>query len=409
MAVRKKTLTISDYKKENEILRKELDKLHKSYSCHICGDFKSKLGFYASSDLLSKTKLTPICKDCARKIALNVDDKGMEHNPTKESVIKALLYLNKPFVGSVWEKACSEAESSTSSAKLTNAWGNYMRTISGKTYNGLTFQNSDFFVDKEEQKALTNDDIEQIDIGDREQMMKDRSYVISLLHYDPFAEEPIASQPLLYSQLVGFLDSSEDANDDMLRISSSVSIVRGFEQLKRIDDTLARLMMSSGGVERNAGAIKTLQDSKDRITRNIATHAEQSCISLKHSKNAKKGENTWTGKVKKVKDINLREGEVNGFDIWTAKGMQQVMEMSDASIMKQLALDESEWSDMVAEQRKKIRQLDEDMKSYQEIARILLRENIDLRDTLAEKGLLDEESIVNLDQLYSCFSDRSDE
>jgi hypothetical protein len=72
---------------------------------------------------------------------------------------------------------------------------------------------------------------------------------------------------------------------------------------------------------------------------------------LKNSKNSIRGENTWTGKIKKIKDLNLRSAEVNGFDIATCRGMQQVQEISDASIMKQLALDESEWSDMVATMR----------------------------------------------------------
>ena len=142
--------------------------------------------------------------------------------------------------------------------------------------------------------------------------------------------------------------------------------------------------------------------------------AEQSCISQKHNKNSKKGENTWTGKIKMLKDLNLREAENNGFDIGTCRGMQQVLEISDASIMKQLALDESEWSDMVAEQRQKIVSLQSEKDIYKEINRILLRENIDLRDTLSENNLLDESSLQNLKQLFSAFSeiekeDESDE
>ena len=42
---------------------------------------------------------------------------------------------------------------------------------------------------------------------------------------------------------------------------------------------------------------------------------------------------------------------------------------------------------------------------YKEINRILLRENIDLRDTLSENDLLDESSLQNLKQLFSAFSD----
>ena len=112
-----------------------------------------------------------------------------------------------------------------------------------------------------------------------------------------------------------------------------------------------------------------------------------------------------------LKDLNLREAENNGFDIGTCRGMQQVLEISDASIMKQLALDESEWSDMVAEQREKIVQLQSERDIYKEINRILLRENIDLRDFLSENDLLDESNLQNLKQLFSAFSeiDKDDE
>ena len=153
------------------------------------------------------------------------------------------------------------------------------------------------------------------------------------------------------------------------------------------------------------GEIKSLLDAKQKISATISTLAEQSCLSLKHNKNASKGENTWTGKIKKLKEMDLREAEVNGFDIGTCRGMQQVLEMSDASIMKQLRLDESEWSDMVADQRKMIVDLQNERDVYKEVNRILLRENLDLRDVLEDNNLLDVESLNNLKDLFSPFGD----
>jgi hypothetical protein len=81
--------------------------------------------------------------------------------------------------------------------------------------------------------------------------------------------------------------------------------------------------------------------------------------------------------------------------------MQQVLEISDASILKQLALDESEWSDMVAEQRQLLTKIQKQRDVYKEINRILLRENLDLRDTLEENKLLDENNFSNLKNLFS--------
>ena len=235
--------------------------------------------------------------------------------------------------------------------------------------------------------------------------LKNKKDVVRLLSYDPFEKEAISDQPFLYSQLLGLLDSSEDANDDMMRTASAISIVRGFLQQSKIDDAVAKLMTDIKEVQHNSATIKSLQDSKGRITGIIKDLAAESCISLKNNKNSKKGENTWTGKIKKIKDLNLREGEINGFDIATCKGMQQVMDMSNASIIKQLRLDESEYSDMIAEQREMITQLQSDLNNYKEISRILLRENIDLKDFLEEKNISIDEDLVDLNDLFSCFSE----
>ena len=67
--------------------------------------------------------------------------------------------------------------------------------------------------------------------------------------------------------------------------------------------------------------------------------------------------------------------------------MKQVMDLSNASIMKTLALDESEWSDMVAEQRQKIVDLQRDLDKYIEISRILLRENLDMVENFGKRVL----------------------
>ena len=64
---------------------------------------------------------------------------------------------------------------------------------------------------------------------------------------------------------------------------------------------------------------------------------------------------------------------------------------------------------MLAQQREMITNLHRDIAHYKEISRILLRENFDLRDTMREKGMLSEEDLVDLDNVYSCFSDVSEE
>lgn len=58
-----------------------------------------------------------------------------------------------------------------------------------------------------------------------------------------------------------------------------------------------------------------------------------------------------------------------------------------SAILKSLNLDESEYSDMLANQTKKIYELEQQKDGYEEVARILLKENIDLKDLLAKNNI----------------------
>ena len=381
-------LTAAQLKKKVETQEEKIKLLKEGAWCYMCDTHKARDKFYVSTDPMNKSGLTPICKDCARKIALKIGKDKVEHEPDKNSVIETMRYLNKPFLSKLWDASIQESENLASGKVRSNGYYSYVKNVAMGQYNTMTFKDSDIFdnhaVEDEAPKEQTTEE-ELIEshagLDTYDSFLKNKNDVIRLLSYDPFEKEDIADQPFLYSQLLGLLDSSEDANEDMMRTSSAISIVRGFLQQSKIDDTISKLMCDISNIERNSATIKSLQESKGKITSVITSLAQDSCISLKHNKNAKKGENTWTGKIKKIKSLNLRSGEVNGFDIDTCRGMQQVQEISDASIMKQLALDESEWSDMVSEMRVVNTGLRKEKDAYQEINRILLRENLDLRDT----------------------------
>lgn len=384
----------------------------KKYLCPYCLKEKKKSEFYVSTDPKVLTGITSMCKDCVKKIALSWDDNRQEFGAcTKKSVMDALEYIDRPFLSNLWDSSYAEWANQDAKIRRTTIWDCYIKNVSMINYRGMRWRDGDIFntfvEDAKQVAALENGDKESAptlvagqEVND--EFDKNRKDVIRLLGYDPFEGEKIEDQPLLYSQLIGYLDAGGDGNDDMMRTSSAITIVRGFLQQAKLDDKLAKVMANTNA---NASEMKTLLDAKKNISTTISQLAEQSCLSLKHNKNASKGENTWTGKIKKIKELNLREGEVNGFDIMTCKGMQQVMDLSNASILKQLALDESEYSDIVAEQRKLVTSLTSERDTYKEITRILLRENLDLKDVLSEHDLLDENNLVDLENLFSAFGD----
>ena len=382
------------------------------YLCHYCLNEKKKSEFYVNTDPRVLTGITFICKDCVRKIALGWDDHRKEFGAcTKSTVMDALETIDKPFLNKLWDSSYAEWADDTSKKRRTTIWDAYIKNVAMVNYRGMRWRDGDIFQtyveDAKQVAALEsgNKDDAQTLLMSQEvnnEFEKNRKDVIRLLGYDPFEGEKLEDQPLLYSQLIGYLDTGGDSNDDMMRTSSAITIVRGFSQQSKIDDRIAKALANTAA---NNSEIKALLDAKKSLNATITDLAEQSCLSLKHNKNASKGENTWTGKVKKLKDMDLREAEVNGFDIGTCRGMQQALEISDISIMKALALDESEWSEIVADQRKLLVDMQKERDIYKEINRILLRENLDLRDTLEEHDLLNKDNLKNLKDLFSPFGE----
>ena len=380
------------------------------YLCPYCNEEKNKSEFYASSDPMIKTGLTCMCKDCARNIARNYDERTDNYGDcTRASIQDALERLDKPFLEQVWQSVTTELNTKSGPGVSKDLWSLYIRQISIPQYKMLRWRDGDVYSSFKNDIDQNTEEIASSEVARnqqiREEYYKNRDDVIRLIGYDPFLNEAEKDKPLLYSQLLGFLDTGGDSSDDMMRISSAISIVRGFLQIEKTDDMIAGFMKDTLKAANNVGTIKSLQDMKKNVNSTITNLAAESCLSLKNNKNASKGENTWTGKIKKLKELNLREAEVNGFDIGTCRGMQQVLEMSDASIMRQLNLDESEWSDMVAEQRQTLIKVQNERDVYKEINRILLRENLDLRDTLDESGLLDKNNLKDLKELFSAFAD----
>lgn len=382
-----KKMTIAETRAENERLKNELEKIKNGGYCIMCATHKPEDKFYYDSNPMTKSELTPICKNCARKLALRVDKNGEEHEPTKESVQLALRYLNKPFYERVWDASIQESENLVTGKTKNNVWTSYIKNIQMKNYVGDTYFDSDFYkvpVIYDDEKTIHNTESNADIIESFDQNKKD---AIRLLGYDPFVKESITDQPFLYSNLVGYLDASEDANEDRLKLSSIIEIVKGFNHIEKINDIIANLMNDYQNIERNISTIKNLEDTKTKITNSILNLAKDNGISLKHSVNASKGENTWTGKVRKMKEMNLRDQEVNLYDVEYSAGLTQVADISNASIIKQLHFDENDYNEMVILQRDLVKKYKAIADEYEEKARLLLRENIDLKSLLSENGI----------------------
>lgn len=357
------------------------------YVCPHCGKTKKRSEFYVSTDPAVSIGVAFPCKDCSENIARRYDPRTGEYSDMTEASLKnALMYLDKPFIRTLWESAYNEVHDETLKKPKKNMWKSYIKNVTSlPQHRGQRWRDGDFDESQSNEKKVELSVEEYIAPDVAEELGRNRRDVVRLVGYDPFEKEQLEDKPLLYAQTVGYLDMGGN-NDDAMRTSSVITIVRGFLQIQKLDDMIAQAMINATKTG-SSGEIKAYLDAKQKISSTISQLAEQNCISLKHNKNNTKGENTWTGKVRIMKEMDLREAEVNIFDAETASGLAQVADISNASILKQISLDENDYVQMLTEQKKMIEDLNKKANEAIEKARILLRENIDLKKLLEENEI----------------------
>ena len=141
-------LTAAQLKKKVEDLEAKLQTIKEGAWCYLCDTHKARDKFYVSTDPWNQSGITPIGKDCAKKLALSSGKDKVEHEPTKESVQKALYYLNKPFLETVWNASIQESENLVTGKCKENVWTSYIKNVSMKNYVGMGYMQSDMFKEK---------------------------------------------------------------------------------------------------------------------------------------------------------------------------------------------------------------------------------------------------------------------
>ena len=370
----------------------------KKYLCPYCNKEKKKSEFYMSSDPMVLTGITTMCKDCARKIAMNWDERTQEFGTcTKASIQEALIRLDKPFLSRLWDSSYLEWADDTNKRQRTTIWDAYIKNIGMVQYRGMRWQDSDIFdvyVEKAKQAAKIELDKEDrlpdanlIEVN--EEYKTNRRDVIRMTGYDPFANYPIEEdKPMLYAQVVNFID--DETKNDGMKMNAVIQIVKSFNQISKINDAIDELSSDTMKLNNNNGTIKQLADTVSKLLSGANALAKDNGISVNFNNSKSKGQNTLTGKMKELDQIGFRDAKINMYDIDYCKGMQQVAEISAKAQVDQIGFDENVMDEIQGIRRDLVDSLQKERDKAVERARKLLVENKDLKDFLKDKGLIDE-------------------
>lgn len=330
--------------------------------CLKCTLTKPEGKFYLSNSTNHTDRRYPICKEC---LFLNLDvEKGnMLSDETLEKVQNLLLELNRPFIYSLWLSSIDECKKTKK-----ELFGIYIKNVQ-LNFKTLNWKDSEFESKESIKNKAFDEEIknEVIELDD-----KNKDDVLRMLGYDPFEGEAKEDKRHLYNKLVDMLD--ESTLEDGFKLPAVIEIVKGFNQIDKINRALAIITSDTKNLSKNVGSVKSLIDSKEKMLKSLLALAKDNGISVNHNNNKSKGGGTLSGIIKTLQEKGFEEGEVNMYDIETAQGMRQVADISNKSIMNQLQFDENDYTGMLMEQRDLISELDSKSKKLEEENRLLKKE-----------------------------------
>lgn len=347
--------------------------------CLKCEEEVLLKNFYSSNSGNHSDKKYPVCKTCLKQ---GMDLSDPYSDDCLEKLQNILLEMNRPFIFSLWT---SSVEESNNTGK--ELFGVYLKNVL-LNFKTLTWKESEFnsysevTVEKKNSKVTANQVSEDTTLSEEnasviEYENKNKDDVLRMLGYDPFEYEHKDDKRHLYNKLVDFLD--ESALEDGFKLQAVIEIVKGFNQIDKINRAITSLTNDVLRMTTNSGGIKSLIESKQKILTSLLKLAEDNGISVKHNNQKSKGAGTLTGIIKTLQEKGFEEGEVNLYDVETAQGMRQVADLSNKSIVAQLQFDENDYTEMLMEQRDIIHELDSKATKLEEENRLLKKEIMKLR------------------------------
>lgn len=314
-------------------------------TCVCCGKPKYEDYFYLNKFSYVFTGVynrIPVCKDCLeslyRRYTMTFDQKA--------STAAIISIMDMPFV-----EAVAHTHMEDGKFKI----GNYAKAQNLVAFKDKSFIDSIasgcFFDAKDKLK-------EEVEKLWEPQDKKNKKYVISKFGYDPFDSFGLedADYRMAFNITAKYLED-ESILQDAHKMQSLVAMVMTIIQNNHVETLLTYQYRN---IKPDTNEIKALTSTKKDIQATISKIAEDNNISSKYQKENKSAQSHLTAKMKEMANADYWEAKPNMFDVRTSAAMRQMLDISHQSIMSQLELTDSDYAQMVKEQREMIKNLQEE-------------------------------------------------
>lgn len=342
--------------------------IYDKYSCSCCGRPLDISDYYINFDENNAARFDcngnihmTICKDCCKKLFQYIFYNKADKNPEK-AMLMFCASVNWYWDVDLFYKARQNVDEKQKMTHITEEYNNLiLNEIIGK---GYTFKDSPF-LNKNYKPAIDETKIkikEELPFEWTEEDAKNRKTVVKMIGYDPFGYETDENKKMLYSDLLGMLDQGMEA--DQTKLQAAIQIVTSYLRVREMNEEFRKKQLNGAPVNE----LKALSDLKSKELKAITDFSRDNGFSERYATAKAKGENNFTGIMKKMDEMKYEDAIANRYDMETSSSIQQAANASFKAIFSQLSLSESDYAVTAA------KQLDELVK--------LRRENADLQEKL---------------------------
>lgn len=333
--------------------------------CIKCDKEKRLSSDYYSteSELYSKTKKYPVCKECLTANLPPADPDNIEYTNGIKNILRE---INKPFIVQTWQSSIEESQ-----RRNWDVFGCYMKNLALLSKSATSKETDNFIapltIESTAPEIVQQSIKKEIEITEIDK--KNEEDVLRMLGYDPFESENKKDKKFLYNRLVDFLD--ESTLEDSFKLPAVIEIAISFKQIDKINNAISKITENEETIASEVGKLSSLITAKEKMLKSVLALAKDNGISVNHNNNKSKGAGTLSGIIKQLHEKGIGAAEINIYDIETCEGMQQVANISNRSIMEQLMLNENDYTEMIKDQRDMIISLTGKFESLEEENRLL--------------------------------------
>lgn len=381
--------------------------LYNKYVCTCCGRPLPQGEYYLNYNEMDLARVEPtgkmhthLCKDCCKRLY-----EYLFFEKAKEVGQVAMMWfcsaLNIYYDETIYLQAKQECSKKDSKKHIIDSYMSIMNqsaTAKGKVFleskdiqgmigsggvNGNGRQDKDKKIINSKDGSV-GDDTEN---GWNKQDLINKRNVVSMVGYDPFYEEEEDNRKKLYAALLGMLDDA--ASMDGMKVNAAVQIVLGYSRLEVLNRREKNLMYGDGEISQ----LKAIADLKNKQLDMITKFSRDNGFGEKYQQGRSRGEGSLSGVMSKMAELKYEQGLPNRYDIETSKSIEQAANASFKAIMNQLNMSDSEYMVTIAEQLKRITELQRELSSTKEDLRLAKREiaELKLEEKAKEEGVYDGE------------------